>query len=44
METILLGLDLQEYIRLFNQQKIDLAEFLILTEADLKVNNMYTVQ
>jgi hypothetical protein len=37
LETILLGLDLQEYIALFNQHRIGLPEFLVLTEADLKV-------
>jgi hypothetical protein len=37
LETILLGLDLQQYIALFNQHRIDLPEFLVLTEADLKV-------
>jgi hypothetical protein len=37
LETILLGLDLQQYIPLFNQHRIDLPEFLVLTEADLKV-------
>jgi hypothetical protein len=38
LETILLGLDMQEYIHLFAQQHVGLPEFLILTEDDLKVS------
>ena len=37
LENILLGLNLQEYIHLFNKHNVDLAEFLLLTEDDLKV-------
>ena len=37
LETILLGLDLSQCIPIFSQHNIGLAEFLVLSEADLKV-------
>lgn len=35
LENVLLGLDLHDYLEVFNEHKVGLSEFLLLTEADL---------
>lgn len=35
LENVLLGLDLHDYLEVFNNHKVGLSEFLLLTEADL---------